>query len=197
MNDYTFDGIYLSKYSVICGIDEAGRGCLCGPVCAAAVILPDGFIPEGVDDSKKLTPKKREEVYKIITENAVSYCSAFASPEEIDEYNILGATMLAMKRAVDGLTVKPNYAIVDGNRTPKLDIPCECVVKGDAKSIHIASASIIAKVTRDCYMTELSEKYPQYGLDIHKGYPTPEHYKRIRENGICEIYRKTFLKKMH
>lgn len=197
MNDFTFDSGYLAKYSAICGIDEAGRGCLCGPVCAAAVILPDGFIPEGVDDSKKLTPKKREKVFDIITANAVSYCAAFASPEEIDAYNILGATMIAMKRAVDGLSVRPAFALVDGNRLPELSIPAECVVGGDAKSIHIASASILAKVTRDRYMTELAEKYPQYALDVHKGYPTPEHYKRIRENGICEIYRKSFLKKLH
>ena len=197
MTDYGFDAAYYDRYQVFCGIDEAGRGCLCGPVCAAAVILPKGTVLEGVDDSKKITPHKRELLYDIITSCAVSWCAAFASPAEIDEMNILNATFLAMKRAVEGLSVKPDFALVDGNRIKGLGIPAECVVKGDSKSLSIASASIIAKVTRDRLMRELSEKYPMYCLDEHKGYPTEKHYKMIREHGVCEIYRKSFLKKMH
>ena len=197
MPDIEFDLKYHSMYSVFCGIDEAGRGCLCGPVCAAAVILPKNAVLDGVDDSKKLSPKKREALYDVIASNAVSFCAAFATPEEIDRLNILRATFLAMKRAVDGLSVKPEFALVDGNRCDGLGIPFECVVKGDSKSLSIASASIIAKVTRDRYMEELAEKYPLYAIDEHKGYPTEKHYQKIREHGICEIYRKSFLKKMH
>ncbi len=197
MNNIEFDAFYHDKYTVFCGIDEVGRGCLCGPVCAAAVILPRDIDLPGVDDSKKLSPKKREMLYDVITKSAVSYCAAFASPEEIDSMNILNATFLAMKRATDGLTVRPEFALVDGNRIRGLDIPSECVVKGDSKSLSIGAASIIAKVTRDRLMAELAEKYPMYGLDEHKGYPTEKHYENIRKFGICEIYRKTFLKKIH
>lgn len=197
MTNIEFDAIYHERYSVFCGIDEAGRGCLCGPVCAAAVVLPKGIILPGVDDSKKLSAKKREQLYETVTQNAISYCAAFATPEEIDELNILNATFLAMRRAVEGLNVKPEFALVDGNRIKGLDIPAECIVKGDSKSLSIAAASIVAKVTRDRVMTELAEKYPMYGLSDHKGYPTEKHYEKIREHGICEIYRKTFLKKMH
>jgi len=197
MTDSGFDAAYHEKYSVFCGIDEAGRGCLCGPVCAAAVILPKDIVLEGVDDSKKLSPKKRDILYDTITANAVSWCAAFASPEEIDELNILNATFLAMRRAVEGLSVRPEFALVDGNRIKDLGIPAECIVKGDSKSLSIASASIIAKVTRDRVMKELAEKYPMYGLDEHKGYPTEKHYEMIRRHGICEIYRRSFLKKMH
>lgn len=197
MTNIEFDAAYHEKYSVFCGIDEAGRGCLCGPVCAAAVILPKGIILEGVDDSKKLSEKKREKLYDTVTANAISYCAAFATPEEIDELNILNATFLAMRRAVDGLSVRPEFALIDGNRIKGLDIPSECIVKGDSKSLTIAAASIVAKVTRDRVMRDLSEKYPMYGLSDHKGYPTEKHYEKIREHGVCEIYRKTFLKKMH
>ncbi len=197
MTEIGFDDKYRNVYSVFCGIDEAGRGCLCGPVCAAAVILPKDAMIEGADDSKKLSPKKREELYGTITSSAVSWCAAFATPEEIDSLNILNATFLAMKRAVDGLETKPQFALVDGNRCRGLDIPFECVVKGDSKSLSIACASIIAKVTRDRFMQQLAEKYPMYCLDEHKGYPTEKHYEKIREYGVCDIYRKTFLKKMH
>lgn len=197
MTDIDFDAIYHDRYSVFCGIDEAGRGCLCGPVCAAAVVLPKGIILPGVDDSKKLSAKKREQLYETVTQSAISYCAAFATPEEIDELNILNATFLAMRRAVEGLNVKPEFALVDGNRIKGLNIPAECIVKGDSKSLSIAAASIVAKVTRDRVMTELAEKYPMYGLSEHKGYPTEKHYEKIREHGICEIYRKSFLKKMH
>ena len=197
MTDTGFDFAYYNRYSVFCGIDEAGRGCLCGPVCAAAVILPKNAELKGVDDSKKLSPKKREELYGVITSQAVSWCAAFASPEEIDRLNILKATFLAMKRAVESLDPAPEFALVDGNRCEGLGVPFECIVKGDSKSLSIASASIIAKVTRDRYMNELAKRYPMYALDEHKGYPTEKHYEKIREYGICDIYRKTFLKKMH
>ena len=197
MTDIGFDLAYYNRYSVFCGIDEAGRGCLCGPVCAAAVILPKNAELKGVDDSKKLSPKKREELYGVITSQAVSWCAAFASPEEIDRLNILKATFLAMKRAVEGLEKTPEFALVDGNRCEGIGVPFECIVKGDSKSLSIASASIIAKVTRDRYMDELAKRYPMYALDEHKGYPTEKHYEKIREYGICDIYRKTFLKKMH
>ncbi|MBR5721756.1 MAG: ribonuclease HII [Clostridia bacterium] len=197
MTDTGFDFAYYNRYSVFCGIDEAGRGCLCGPVCAAAVILPKNAELKGVDDSKKLSPKKREELYGVITSQAVSWCAAFASPEEIDRLNILKATFLAMKRAVESLDPAPEFALVDGNRCEGLGVPFECIVKGDSKSLSIASASIIAKVTRDRYMSELAKRYPMYALDEHKGYPTEKHYEKIREYGICDIYRKTFLKKMH
>ena len=197
MTDIGFDLAYYNRYSVFCGIDEAGRGCLCGPVCAAAVILPKNAELKGVDDSKKLSPKKREELYGVITSQAVSWCAAFASPEEIDRLNILKATFLAMKRAVEGLEKTPEFALVDGNRCEGIGVPFEFIVKGDSKSLSIASASIIAKVTRDRYMDELAKRYPMYALDEHKGYPTEKHYEKIREYGICDIYRKTFLKKMH
>ncbi|MBQ6052567.1 MAG: ribonuclease HII [Clostridia bacterium] len=197
MTDNAFDLAYFNRYSVFCGIDEAGRGCLCGPVCAAAVILPKNAELKGVDDSKKLSPKKREELYGLITSQAVSWCAAFASPEEIDRLNILKATFLAMKRAVEGLETRPEFALVDGNRCEGLGIPFECIVKGDSKSLSVASASIIAKVTRDRFMDGLAKRYPMYALDEHKGYPTEKHYAKIREYGICDIYRKTFLKKMH
>ena len=194
---WLIENSFVEKYPVICGIDEAGRGCLCGPVCAAAVILPHGIELEGVDDSKKLSEKKREEAYEKIISSAVSWSAAFASPEEIDELNILNATFLAMKRAVEGLDIKPDLALVDGNRSKGLPVPFECVVKGDSKSKNIAAASIIAKVTRDRLMYTYAEKYPDYGYASHKGYPTEEHYKKIKELGITDIYRKTFLKKMH
>lgn len=184
------------KFKIVCGIDEAGRGPLCGPVCAAAVILPEGFDLSGIDDSKKLSEKKREAAYDRIVREA-DWSAAFASPEEIDEMNILQATFLAMRRAVDGLRTRPEYALIDGNGDPGLNIPSELVVKGDATYSCIAAASIVAKVTRDRYMSELALKYPEYKLESHKGYPTKEHYKLIKEFGIQDFYRKSFLKKMH
>lgn len=187
----------FSDYTAICGVDEAGRGCLCGPVCAAAVILPGELMLDGVDDSKKLTEKKREKAFSLITENAVAYSYAFASPEEIDEINILNASFLAMKRAIEKLSVKADFALIDGNRFCGTDIPHRCIVGGDSKSLSIAAASIIAKVTRDRLMYEYAKKYPGYGYETNKGYPTEQHYSLLKENGITDIYRKTFLKKTH
>lgn len=183
-------------YNVICGVDEAGRGPLAGPVFAAAVILPEGHIIEGVNDSKKLSEKKREMLFDKIIEECVCYSIGTASEKEIDEINILQATYLAMKRAVEGLEIKPDYVLIDGNRMPPLDIPAETIVKGDGKSASIAAASIIAKVSRDRYMLELAEKYPQYEFEKHKGYGTKLHYEKIAEHGISDIHRKSFLKKV-
>ena len=187
----------LSKgYNNICGVDEAGRGPLAGPVCAAAVILHKGEIIEGVNDSKKLTEKKREALYDVIKEKAVAYSIAFASVEEIEEMNILNATMLAMKRAVEGLEVPADYAMIDGNKIPDLNIPAECVVKGDANSMSIAAASILAKVTRDRLCAEYETEYPQYGFAKHKGYGTKLHREMILKYGPCKIHRMSFLKKL-
>lgn len=180
----------------ICGVDEAGRGPLAGPVCAAAVILREGQIIEGVNDSKKLSEKKREALFDVIKEEALDYSVAFATVEEIEEMNILNATMLAMKRAVEGLKTSADYALIDGNRLPPLDIPCEYVIKGDAKSMSIAAASILAKVSRDRLCYEYAEKYPQYCFDKHKGYGTKLHVEKIREYGPCEIHRMSFLTKI-
>lgn len=182
-------------YKYICGVDEAGRGPLAGPVCAAAVILPDNVIIEGVNDSKKLTEKKREMLFEVIKEKALSYSIAFATVEEIEEMNILNATMLAMKRAVEGLDIKADYAMIDGNRLPPLNIPCEYVIKGDAKSMSIAAASILAKVSRDRLCMEYAEKYPEYSFEKHKGYGTKLHTEAIKKYGPCEIHRMSFLKK--
>lgn len=187
----------LSKgYNNICGVDEAGRGPLAGPVCAAAVILHKGEIIEGVNDSKKLTEKKREALYDVIKEKAVAYSIAFASVEEIEEMNILNATMLAMKRAVEGLEVPADYAMIDGNKIPDLIIPAECVVKGDANSMSIAAASILAKVTRDRLCAEYETEYPQYGFAKHKGYGTKLHREMILKYGPCQIHRMSFLKNL-
>ncbi len=186
----------LKGFKSMCGVDEAGRGPLAGPVCAAAVILPENKIIEGVNDSKKLTEKKREKLYDVIINECVAYSIAFATVEEIEEINILNATMLAMKRAVEGLSVKADYAMIDGNRLPPLDIPCECIVKGDANSASIAAASILAKVSRDRLCYEYAEKYPQYGFEKHKGYGTKLHTDAIKEYGPCEIHRMSFLKKI-
>ena len=183
-------------YKVICGVDEAGRGPLAGPVFAAAVILPEGHIIEGVNDSKKLSEKKRDLLYDKIIDECICYSVGTASEKEIDEINILQATFLAMKRAVDGLEIKPDLALVDGNRMPPLDIDAQTIVKGDGKSASIAAASIIAKVSRDRYMLELAEKYPQYEFERHKGYPTKLHYEKIAEYGISDVHRKSFLKKV-
>ena len=181
-------------YKFVCGVDEAGRGPLAGPVYAAAVILPEDCVIEGVNDSKKISEKKREALFDVICENALSYCIASASEKEIDEINILNATYLAMKRAVEGLDVKADYALIDGNRLPDLKIDAECIVKGDAKSESIACASILAKVSRDRYMLEMAEKYPQYQFEKHKGYGTKLHYEMLDEFGPSEIHRQSFLK---
>ncbi len=192
-----FENEALNKgFKNICGVDEAGRGPLAGPVCAAAVILRPGQIIEGVNDSKKLSEKKREALFEIITKEALSYSIAFADVEEIEELNILNATMLAMKRAVENLPVKSDYALIDGNRLPPLNINCEYIVKGDAKSMSIAASSILAKVSRDRLCYEYAEKYPEYGFDKHKGYGTKLHTEAIKEYGPCEIHRMSFLKKI-
>ena len=183
--------------SIVCGVDEAGRGPLAGPVFAAAVILPCGLNIDGIDDSKKLSEKKRDSLYDIIIENAVSYCVASADHEEIDELNILNATFLAMNRAISGLDTTPDIALIDGNRSVGILFPNECIVGGDGKSASIAAASILAKVSRDRHMLEMAEIYPQYAFEKHKGYGTKLHYERIREHGSCEIHRRTFLKKLH
>ena len=183
-------------YNIICGVDEAGRGPLAGPVFAAAVILPDGHIIEGVNDSKKLSEKKRDMLYDKIIEECVCYAVGIATEKEIDEINILQATFLAMKRAVDSLEIKPDLALVDGNRVPPMDTAVETIVKGDGKSASIAAASIIAKVSRDRYMLKLAEQYPQYEFERHKGYPTKLHYEKIYEHGISDVHRKSFLKKV-
>ena len=184
-------------YHHICGVDEAGRGPLAGPVCAAAVILPEGCIIEGVNDSKKLTEKKRDALFDVIVETAVSCSIAFGTVEEIERDNILAATMNTMKRAVEGLSVKADYAMIDGNRLPPLGIPAEYIVKGDAKSMSVAAASILAKVSRDRLMLEYAEKYPQYGFEKHKGYGTKLHIEKILEYGETPIHRPSFLKKIY
>lgn len=182
---------------LICGVDEAGRGPLAGPVCAAAVILPANLEIPGLNDSKKLTDKKRRELFPIIQECAVAYGIAFASEKEIDEINILHATYLAMERAINALTVRPDLALIDGNRAKDFGIPVETVVHGDSLSASIAAASILAKVTRDDLMLHLAEQYPQYGFDVHKGYGTKAHYEALRTHGACPIHRMTFLKKFY
>ena len=184
-------------YQLICGIDEAGRGPLAGPVFAAAVILPEGLEDLGINDSKKLSEKKRDLLFEQIKEKAVAYSIASASEKEIDEINILNATFLAMKRAVEGLSVKPEIALVDGNRKPGTGIEELTIVKGDAKSISIAAASILAKVSRDRYLTELDRQYPQYQFAKHKGYPTKLHYEMIKQYGVSPVHRLSFLKNLN
>lgn len=184
-------------YTSICGVDEAGRGPLAGPVCAAAVILPHNTVIEGVNDSKKLSEKKREYLFDIIREQAVSYCIAFASVEEIEEINILNAAMLAMKRAVEGLNISADYAMIDGNKIPDLSIPAECIVKGDAKSMSIASASVLAKVARDRLLYKYDNEYPEYGFGKHKGYGTKQHREALIKYGPCKYHRPSFLKKIY
>lgn len=184
-------------FKMICGVDEAGRGPLAGPVCAAAVILPDGVELEGVNDSKKLSEKKREALFDVITSKATAYSIAFASVEEIEEHNILEATYIAMNRAIEGLSVKPDFALIDGNRIPRnISVPCDTFVKGDAKSLSIAAASILAKVTRDRLLLNYHELFPQYNFAKHKGYGTREHIDAIRKYGLCDIHRPSFLKKL-
>ena len=189
--------IYAEEFSLICGVDEAGRGPLAGPVCAAAVILPRGLEIDGLDDSKKLSEKKREKLFDDIVNAAVSYGIAFAGVEEIEEHNILGATFMAMNRAIEQLSPKPELALIDGNRNKGICIESRCVVKGDSKCADIAAASILAKVTRDRYMLEMAEKYPQYRFEQHKGYGTKLHYEMLREYGPSPIHRRDFLRKMH
>lgn len=191
------DSSYTEEIKVICGVDEAGRGPLAGPVCAAAVILPRDLIIPGLNDSKKLSDKRRRELFPIICREAISYGIAFASAEEIDEINILQATYLAMERALAQLTVKPDLALIDGNRAKDFGIPVQTVVKGDSLSANIAAASVLAKVSRDDLMLEMAKQYPEYGFDIHKGYGTKAHYEALRNHGPSPIHRATFLKKFY
>ena len=193
---YEFDSQLRNVHGVLCGVDEAGRGPLCGPVCCAAVILNPEDPIEGVNYSKKLTEKRRELLYDEITRRALAWKVEFVSPQEIDEKNILWATMAGMARAVSGLDITPDYVLVDGNRCPPgLEQPAQAVIKGDASSASIAAASILAKVSRDRYMLELDREYPQYQLAKHKGYPTRLHYELIARYGIQPFYRRSFLKK--
>ena len=189
--------IYAGGVKLLCGVDEAGRGPLAGPVCAAAVMLPQNCLIEGLNDSKKLSEKKREALYDEILNRAVSYGIAFATVEEIEEHNILGATFLAMNRAIAGLDPKPELALIDGNRCTGIQIPSRCIVGGDGKCADIAAASVLAKVTRDRYMLQMAEQYPEYGFEKHKGYGTKAHYAAIREYGPSPIHRPSFLRKMH
>ena len=191
------NSLYSEDIRVICGVDEAGRGPLAGPVCAAAVILPKGLEIPGLTDSKKLTDKKRRELFPVIQEQAIAWGIGFATEQEIDEINILQATFLAMQRALDQLTVKPDLALIDGNREKDFGIPVKTVVKGDSLSANIAAASVLAKVTRDDLMVEMAETYPGYGFEIHKGYGTKAHYAALREHGASPIHRMTFLKKFY
>lgn len=188
---------FAEGYKTVCGVDEAGRGPLAGPVCAAAVILPEDLIIPGLNDSKKLTEKKRAELYDIITTQAVAYGIALVDEKTIDEINILQATYLAMQNAVKQLAVAPDMILVDGNRAPSFLAPGRTVVKGDSLSASIAAASILAKVTRDRLMEALDDKYPMYGFAVHKGYGTKRHYEALRTYGPCEIHRMTFLKKFY
>lgn len=191
------NAVHDEGYGVVCGVDEAGRGPLAGPVCAAAVILPRGLVIEGLNDSKKLTEKRRESLYGEITSSAEAYGIAFASVEEIEELNILGATYLAMNRAIAALGRDIDLALIDGNRNAGIEYPSRTVVKGDSLCASIAAASVLAKVTRDRYMTELDERYPGYGFAKHKGYGTKAHYAAIRELGASPVHRPSFLRKMH
>ena len=189
--------IYAEGFSRICGVDEAGRGPLAGPVYAAAVILPRDAVIDGLNDSKKLTEKKREALFDVITERALTYGIASASVEEIEKLNILNATFLAMNRAVAKLDPAPELALIDGNRNTGIAMPSRCIVKGDSRCADIAAASILAKVSRDRYMLNLAEKYPQYRFEQHKGYGTKLHYEALREYGPSPEHRPSFLRKMH
>ena len=184
-------------YRLICGVDEAGRGPLAGPVCAAAVILPEHLEIPGLNDSKKLSDKRRRELFPIIQDSALAYGIGFASPEEIDEINILQATFLAMRRAISQLHITPDLALIDGNRETDFGVPCRTVIKGDSLSANIAAASVLAKVSRDDLMLKAAEEYPGYGFEIHKGYSTKAHYAALEEKGPCAIHRRTFLRKFY
>lgn len=191
------DSCYADGVNVICGVDEAGRGPLAGPVCASAVILPAHLDIPGLTDSKKLTDKKRRELFPVIQEQAIAWGIGMASCEEIDEINILQATFLAMQRALEQLNVRPDLVLIDGNRAKDFGLPVKTVIKGDSLSMNIAAASILAKVTRDDWMIRMAQTYPQYAFDIHKGYGTKAHYAALTEFGPCPIHRKTFLKKFY
>ena len=191
------DSIYSEGFSLLAGVDEAGRGPLAGPVCAAACILPRNLEIPGLNDSKKLSPQKREALYDVIIKSAVSYGIAFATVEEIESLNILNATFLAMNRALSQLSPQPALALIDGNRNSGISIPSRCVVKGDSLCADIAAASVLAKVTRDRYMLTMAEQYPEYGFEKHKGYGTAQHYAAIRQFGPSPIHRPSFLRKMH
>ena len=191
------DSLYENGVQIICGVDEAGRGPLAGPVCAAAVILPPHTVIPGLNDSKKLTDKRRRELYPMIKEKALAYGIAFADHGEIDEINILQATYLAMERAIDQLSVRPDIALIDGNRAKDFGLPVKTVVHGDSLSANIAAASILAKVTRDDVMLLMAEDYPQYSFEVHKGYGTKAHYEALAQHGPCPIHRMTFLKKLY
>ena len=201
MSDMTMweieEEVYAEGYTVICGVDEAGRGPLAGPVCAAAVILPRGHQIPGLNDSKKLTDKKRRELFPLIKEQAIAYGIGMASHEEIDEINILQATYLAMERAIAQLEGKADMALIDGNRAKDFGMAVRTVVKGDSLSANIAAASVLAKVTRDDLMVEMAKEFPSYGFEVHKGYGTKAHYEALRNMGPCAIHRMTFLKKFY
>ena len=190
-------GYYDRGVKLVCGVDEAGRGPLAGPVCAAAVILPANVDIPGLNDSKKLSDKRRRELFPIIKDQAIAYAIAFADHNEIDEINILQATYLAMERAINQLQIKPEVALIDGNRAKDFGIPVETVVRGDSRSASIAAASILAKVTRDDVMLEMAEQYPQYGFEIHKGYGTKAHYAALEAHGASPIHRMSFLKRFY
>ena len=195
--DYTYEpNADLRGFTAVCGIDEAGRGPLAGPVCAAAVLLPEGLVIDGLNDSKKLSEKKRELLFPVIQENALAFGIGFADEKEIDEINILQATFLAMRRAFDAMQRRCDYVLVDGNRMPPMPVPGETVVKGDAKSPSIAAASILAKVSRDRVMLEYAKQYPEYQFEKHKGYGTKAHVEALRAFGPSPIHRRTFLKKI-
>ena len=191
------NSLYSETVQLICGVDEAGRGPLAGPVCAAAVILPRDLQIPGLTDSKKLTDKKRRELFPVIQEQAVAYGIGLASEQEIDEINILQAPFLAMRRALDQLSVRPDLALIDGNRETDFGLPVKTVVKGDSLSANIAAASILAKVTRDNIMIQMSEQYPEYGFEVHKGYGTKAHYAALTEHGASPVHRRSFLKKFY
>ena len=191
------DSLYENGVQIICGVDEAGRGPLAGPVCAAAVILPPHTVIPGLNDSKKLTDKRRRELYPLIKEKALAYGIAFADHGEIDEINILQATYLAMERAIGQLSVRPDIALIDGNRAKDFGLPVKTVVHGDSLSANIAAASILAKVTRDDVILLMAEDYPQYSFEVHKGYGTKAHYEALAQHGPCPIHRMTFLKKLY
>ena len=197
MLDYSYEKeAHDNGFEIVCGVDEAGRGPLAGPVYAAAVILPENYSHEILNDSKQLSEEKREKIYDDIVRDAVSYSVGIATEKEIDELNILNATFLAMKRAVDGLSVKPDFAYIDGNRYPHTGVKEQTLIKGDAKCMSVAAASIIAKVSRDRFMLELDKKYPEYQFSKHKGYGTKLHYEMIEKYGVSDIHRRTFLKKI-